>query len=74
VAILGTVHRNALKYIINTGGSIHVEYFIDDNAPIGPELLVDLLQADLVYQDSKLEIHLTERGKKMLNEESAVQK
>jgi len=48
------LHREALDYIRNTGGSPKVQWFDDDFEPIGPNLRADMLALGLITEQDGL--------------------
>ena len=47
---LNELHRRTLEYLSNVGGSISVEAFDDDHAPVGPMLRRDMIVAGLITE------------------------
>ena len=70
---MNTLHRRAIEYIRNAGGSPEVAWFDDDHEPIGPQLRADLRKDGYATQrhdafTMKLHIELTEAGAAVLRE------
>lgn len=42
------LHRAALEYVRNAGGSPSVDWFDEDHEPIGPSLREDLIKAGMI--------------------------
>lgn len=55
---MNTLHRRALDYIRNSGGSPKIEHFDEDHEPVGPALRKSLRDADLTFERDG-EVHLT---------------
>lgn len=45
---ISDLHRQALEYVRNAGGSPFVEWFDEDHEPIGPSLREDLIKAGMI--------------------------
>lgn len=59
-------HRQALRYVLNTGETVTAAQFDDDNDPIGPMLRNDLVPLYLRV-DSNGVLKLTEAGRREVN-------
>jgi hypothetical protein len=47
---MNQMHKKALDYIQNAGGSPKIEWFDDDHEPIGPRLREDMKDAGLIVE------------------------
>lgn len=45
---ISDLHRQALEYVRNAGGSPEVDWFDEDHEPIGPSLREDLIKAGMI--------------------------
>lgn len=66
--MINSMQQRALEYVRNTNGGATVNYFIVDFEPVGEKIWKDLKDNEWVREDDNLNIFLTAKGIKALEE------
>ena len=68
---LGKIHKEALRYVRNSGGHATKDHFIEDYEPIGELLWDELVFADTVGINNSGKIFLSPKGDALLTGNSS---